>query len=164
MGSLIDAGEIPTVRVINLRRRLDRLLDFMGCAAHKEQLIVVKGPAKLRTRKSFLSGGVRKNDTEGCGDSCLDDDGDFAFDGRCSREELETQVLEHLNGKKGTLADFVKAKWRPSDLKAFDRDARDGFELVPTSITEKACSLSHIASWMGVESTLSPVGPINRDE
>jgi len=163
MASLIDAGEIPTVRVINLRRRPDRALDFIGCAVHKEQLIVVKGPAKLR-HKSLISARknvktplfIEPNEDEEC-------PGDFAFDGQCTRDELEKQVLQRLDGK-GTLADFVKAKWRPSDLKAFDRDARDGFELVQTSMTEKACALSHIASWMGVESTLSHIGSCTRGE
>ena len=63
------------------------------------------------------------------------------------------------------MTDFVADKWRPSELKAFDRVARGDFELVHTSMTEKACTLSHIASWMGVESTLSSeidtVGRIN---
>ena len=145
MTSLIDAGEIPTVRVINLERRPDRALDFVGCTVHKEQLIVVKGPAKLR-RKALVSARNNskmpsfvgpKNDDEEC-------PGNFAFDGQCSRDELEKQLQQRLDGK-GTLSDFVKPKWRPSELKAFDRDARGDFELVNTSITEKACALSHIA-------------------
>ena len=36
------------------------------------------------------------------------------------------------------MSDFVDAKWRPSELKAFDKDARGDFELVHTSMTEKA--------------------------
>ncbi|KAL7541418.1 hypothetical protein ACHAXR_010913 [Thalassiosira sp. AJA248-18] len=162
MASLIDAGETPTVRVINLKRRPDRALDFMECAVHKEQLIVVNGPSKLR-RKSIIA--ARKNaKTSFIGaNGDMECHGDFAFDGQCSRDELENQLVQRLDGK-GTLSDFVKAKWRPSELKAFDRDAREDFELVNTSMTEKACTLSHIASWMGVESTLSEISSIARRE
>ena len=52
--------------------------------------------------------------------------------------------MQRLDGN-GTLTDFVKATWRPSELKAFDKVARGGFELVDTSMTEKACALSHIS-------------------
>lgn len=170
ISSFIDAGEVPTVRVINLKRRPDRALDFMSCAVHKEQLIVIKGPSRMRSKS--LNSKTNRNKTKAINSSLnLEGDdkhnfGDYAFDGQCSREELEDQLRQRLeNGNSGTLTDFVADKWRPSELKAFDRVARGDFELVHTSMTEKACTLSHIASWMGVESTLSfeidTVGRIN---
>ena len=142
--ALIDAGEVPTVRVINLKRRPDRKLDFITCAVNKEQVIVIQGPSKLgryyqvaaksNPKTSYLSSDHKEDD----------DLGHYALDGQCSRDDLEKQFRQRLNGK-GTLADFVNAQWRPSDLKAFDENARGDFELVHTSMTEKACALSHIA-------------------
>ena len=154
LSSIIDAGEIPTVRVINLRRRPDRALDFMACAVHTEKLIVIKGPVKLRqhalisSKKNKNTKLIHTNDNEEA------NKGDYAFDGQCHIDELEKQLEQRSDGR-CTLSDFVNAKWRPIDLKAFDTDARA--KSVHTSTTEKACALSHIASWMGVESTLSEI-------
>jgi len=145
LSSFVNAGEIPTVRVINLKRRPDRLLDFMACAVNVHQLLVVKGPGRLKRKVKNL---ISMNEE--------DDEQYYAFDGQSSRDDLEQQLQQRLDGK-GTLSDFVKAKWRPSELKAFDRDARDDFELVSTSTSEKACALSHIATWIGIETTLSDV-------
>eukprot|EP00804_Cyclotella_cryptica_P017943 CCRYP_001299-RA/>CCRYP_001299-RA protein AED:0.01 eAED:0.01 QI:59/1/1/1/1/1/3/1403/1308 len=135
MTTFIDVGEIPTVRVINLKRRPDRLLDFMSCAS-KEQLVVIKGP---------ISAKYKLEENEEC-------TGDYAFDGKCSYNELKKLVSDRLHG---ALSDFVADKWRPGDLRAFDRDAPEDSELVQTSLTEKACALSHIASWVSVEKSLS---------
>jgi hypothetical protein len=135
MTTFIDVGEIPTVRVINLKRRPDRLLDFMSCAS-KEQLIVIKGP---------ISAKYNVDENEEC-------TGDYAFDGKCSYNELKKSVSDRLNGAS---TNFVADNWRPGDLRAFDRDAREDSELVQTSLTEKACALSHIASWVSVEKSLS---------
>ena len=157
LSSIIEAGKIPSVRVINLRRRPDRALDFMACAVNTEKLIVIKGPAKLRQPAAIISSKRNKNTI------CIHTNdneeaikGDYAFDGQCHIDELEKQLEQRSDGR-CTLPDFVNAKWRPNELKAFDTDARDDFELVHTSMTEKACALSHIASWMGVESTLSEI-------
>ena len=43
----------------------------------------------------------------------------------------------------------VASHWRPNDLKAFDTDAPEGEHLVRASPTERACALSHVASWHG---------------
>lgn len=134
--ALVDAGEVPTVRVINLKRRPDRKYDFMACAVNKEQLIVIQGPSRLRRIPQSSCFTTDNKDEEYWGN--------YAFDGQCSREDLEKQLMQRLDGK-GTLTDFVSAKWRPSELKAFDANARGDFELVNTSMTEKACALSHIA-------------------
>lgn len=152
LSSFVNAGEIPTVRVINLKRRPDRLLDFMACAVNVHQLLVVKGPGRLK-RKRQENNAITKNFISMNEE---DDEQYYAFDGQSSRDDLEQQLQQRLDGK-GTLSDFVKAMWRPSELKAFDRDARDDFELVSTSTSEKACALSHIATWIGIETTLSDV-------
>ena len=145
MARLIDASEIPTVRVINLRRRPDRALDFMACAVHKNQLIVIKAPSRLRSKRLIAASrnkakasciSPNEEDKEYCGD--------YAFDGQCSRDELEKQLTQRLDGI-GTLTDFVEDRWRPSELKAFDKVARGDFELVKISMTERACAMSHIA-------------------
>lgn len=133
--AFIDLGKLPTVRVINLKRRPDRLLDFMAFAS-KEQLIVIKGPVAVKQLRL-------QND---------DFVGDYAFDGQCSCNELASVASLRLGGR---MSDFVTAKWRPADLQAFDRDARKSHDLIEASSTEKACALSHIACWIGVQRTLS---------
>jgi hypothetical protein len=135
LAAFIDTGELPTVRVINLKRRPDRLLDFMSFAS-KEQLIVIQGP---------ISAMQQHDDNEDC-------IGDFAFDGKCTDSELKSNISLRLNGN---ISNFVASKWRPSDLRAFDRDAPKHDDLVDLSLTEKACSSSHIASWIGVQRSLS---------
>jgi hypothetical protein len=134
--ALVDAGEVPTVRVINLKRRPDRKYDFMACAVNKEQLIVIQGPSRLRRIPQTTCFTPDIKDEEYWGN--------YAFDGQCSCGDFEKQLMQRLDGK-GTLTNFVSAKWRPSELKAFDANARGDFELVNTSMTEKACALSHIA-------------------
>ena len=126
MASFVDIGGLPTVRVINLERRPDRLLDFMYIAS-KEQVVVLNGPISV---------------TKHC-DENEDCTGHYAFDGKCSYNEIKELVSRRLGGD---FSDFVTSKWRPGDLRAFDKNAGKGQDLVQTSLTEKACALSHI-SW-----------------
>ena len=142
--SLVDSGEVPTVRVINLKRRPDRKYDFLACAVNKEQLIVIQGPTKLRRKDQIAESRNPKTSRASQNNDETEYRGHYAFDGKCSRDDLEKQLRQQLDGK-GTVTDFVSMKWRPSDLKAFDEHARGDFELVHTSMTEKACALSHIA-------------------
>ena len=141
MASLIDIGEIPTVRVINLERRPDRLLNFMSIAS-KEQVVVIKGP--IDATKYY-------DENEDCA-------GHHAFDGKCTFNEIKELVSTRLGGD---FSDFVTSKWRPGDLRAFDRNARKSQDLVQTSLTEMACALSHIASWIGVKRSLSEQSSTN---
>ena len=55
----------------------------------------------------------------------------------------------------GALSDFIQEEWEPSELSAFDKHAGSEFEDAHTTTSEKACALSHIATWAGVESCLS---------
>ena len=164
MKSILNASEAPTVRVINLERRPDRALNFLAGAV-REELVVMKGPRMLRRRSIEPS-------RQPLSPYDQEEPGFFAFDGQCSLEELESQLDKKLIGK-GRLSDFVVAKWRPSELKAFDSNARNDFVEVHSSMTERACALSHIAryvgcllypsiefayisiSWFGVESSLA---------
>jgi len=150
MTSLLDAAAIVTVRVINLERRPDRFLDFMECAVSSERMLVMKGVAKLK-QKSSVS--VYKNAKVIC-DKEGESTGNFAFDGQCSIDELETKIAQMTKGL-CVLSDFVKDKWKPSELSAFDKHAGSDFKDAHTTTSEKACALSHIAAWVGVESTLS---------
>jgi len=49
----------------------------------------------------------------------------------------------------------VATHWRPNDLKPFDVDAPESEDLVLISPSEKACALSHIATWKGVIQSLT---------
>ena len=131
MTTFVDVGELPTVRLINLKRRPDRLLDFMSIAS-REQVIVIKGPSAINKQC---------NGPEEYA-------GHYAFDGNCTLDELKAQLGSDIS-------EYVTADWRPGDLRAFDRKARKTNDLVQSSMTEKCCAMSHIASWIGVKSSLS---------
>lgn len=83
--------------------------------------------------------------------------GGYAIDGKGRLAEA-TKHLVDLMGSAERLDQVVASHWRPSDLKAFDKDAPDGEHLVRASPTERACSLSHVASWHGAlrSLTISP--------
>jgi len=147
MSSLLDVAAIVTVRVINLERRPDRLLDFMECAVNSERMLVMKGVAKMKL-KSYVS--ARKKGAAICEEA----EYKFAFDGHCSKDELETHIAQMTEGI-GALSNFVKEEWKPSELSAFDKHAGSDFKDAHTTTSEKACALSHIATWAGVESSLS---------
>ena len=141
--SLLDAAATVTVRVINLERRPDRLLDFTECAVNSEQMLVMKAVAKLKPKNSVAT----------C-DEGGETTGNFAFDGQCSKDELETKIAQITNGL-CALSDFVKEEWKPSELSAFDKHAGSDFKDAHTTTSETACALSHIGTWYGVESSLS---------
>lgn len=150
ISSLLDAAAITTVRVINLERRRDRLLDFMECAVCSERMLVMKGVANLK-RKSSVS--ICKKAASICGNEQAST-GNFAYDGKCSQDELERKIAQSMEGN-CALSDFIQEKWKPSELSAFDKHAGSDFKDAYTTTSEKACALSHIATWFGVESSLS---------
>jgi hypothetical protein len=75
--------------------------------------------------------------------------GFYAIDGRGRLAEVQ-EHLERQVGSLSVLNTLVATHWRPHDLKPFDKDAPDKDDLVRTSPTERACALSHVASWRGV--------------
>ncbi|KAL7565313.1 hypothetical protein ACA910_014599 [Epithemia clementina (nom. ined.)] len=129
-----EVSQVPVARVINLRCRPDRLKAF-HVQAMLHGLTVVLAVAALN---------VDENGFEAKDENAFF--GRFAFDGRGKW----LQATERLSNEVGTgLDSFVSTHWRPHDLKAFDTNAPDGERLVRASPSERACALSHIASWKG---------------
>lgn len=123
--SLMEVARTPVVRVINLKRRIDRRNAFQS-QAKIERILVVYGVARLNANEN-------------------EDDyfwGNFAFDGKSSN----TGEIQDCH--------VVAAHWRPSDLKAFDQHAWDNGLKVKMSKSERACAFSHVASWQGARRSL----------
>ena len=140
ISTLLHAAENITVRVINLQRRPDRLLDFFGRTVNDERILVMKGVAKLLNQKQKA--------TEFS--STKDEGGNFAFDGK---NDVAAQIAKMSEGD-CALSDFVREEWVPMELAAFDTNAGSDFKEVRTTTSEKACALSHIATWFGVLSSI----------
>jgi GR25 family glycosyltransferase involved in LPS biosynthesis len=135
MEMVLQLSRVPTIRVINLERRVDRMKAFV-VQAQSERLMVAKAVASLDV----------KDDS-----NYMEHDalfwGNHAFDGKGTVAEVETRLSTLI--KPANLNTHVETHWRPSDLKAFDKDAREDEALLPMSPSERACALSHIASWKG---------------
>lgn len=129
---------VPVVRVINLRKRADRWQCFMNQASC-QRLLVVRAVANLSD--------TTNKDVNW-------EFGGHAIDGTGPMVEAQKR-LEQLVGSFSRLNKLVAPQWRPHDLKAFDRGAPNHESLVSTSMSEKACALSHIASWKGVLRSLA---------
>ncbi|KAL7454882.1 hypothetical protein ACHAWC_006469 [Mediolabrus comicus] len=154
MSTLLHAAENVTVRVINLQRRPDRLLDFFGRTVNNERILVMNGVAKLPNQK--------QNATEFS--STKEEGGNFAFDGKNDVACLKAQITKMSEGD-CALSDFVKEEWVPMELAAFDTNAGSDFKEVRTTTSEKACALSHIATWFGVLSSIDMgLGKVSNDE
>eukprot|EP00548_Thalassiothrix_antarctica_P009310 CAMPEP_0194158502 /NCGR_PEP_ID=MMETSP0152-20130528/76344_1 /TAXON_ID=1049557 /ORGANISM="Thalassiothrix antarctica, Strain L6-D1" /LENGTH=784 /DNA_ID=CAMNT_0038867783 /DNA_START=423 /DNA_END=2774 /DNA_ORIENTATION=+ len=123
--SFVEAAKTPLIRVVNLKRRTDRRNAFQS-QVKVERLLIVFAVTCFEAKKN----------------ENLYYWGNFAFDGNatCIREINDTTR--------------VARDWRPSDLKAFDKDAWDNGSPVKMSRSERACALSHIASWEGVRRSL----------
>ena len=142
-------GKVTTVHVINLKRRPDRLAAFMSQACN-EGLMVMKG---------VVSSLLQNKETKEQSDSKHKDDDEtrdlfFAIDGQGRPAEVEVR-LARLVGGQHELNNLVATHWRPNDLKPFDVDAPESEDLVLISPSEKACALSHIATWKGVIQSLT---------
>jgi hypothetical protein len=141
-------GQTLTVRVINLERRPDRLAAFWTQALG-EGLMVLKGVSAMG----------EQDPTEDVDDQPKDllYFGKFAFDGKGKAAEVERRLLRTVGGKQDTLNALVETHWVPNELKPFDSEAPDSDKKVVISPSEKACALSHISGWRGVEQSLSSV-------
>ena len=129
-------SQYPLVRVINLERRSDRLRNFLHQARH-EQLLVMLAVSPLFYSTQDLNKHVLFY-------------GQHAFDGNGTHLDLEKFVSRYIASDLN-LSSYVSTHWRPNDLKAFDTFARGDDSLVRMSPSERACALSHIGSWIGVE-------------
>ena len=147
VSTLLYAAENVTVRVINLQRRPDRLLDFYGRTVNNERILVMKGVAKLLNQKQKATEFSSTKDEDGGG-------GKFAFDGKNDVACLKAQIAKMSEGG-CALSDFVKEEWVPMELAAFDTNAGSDFKEARTTTSEKACALSHIATWFGVLSSIN---------
>jgi GR25 family glycosyltransferase involved in LPS biosynthesis len=147
LGILESSCHALTVRVINLRRRPDRLALFMS-QAMLHRLIVVKGVTDVlhRTRPE----GESHFALEGL-------IGGFAIDGQGKAAEVEKTLINLVGGNPEDLNRLVETHWFPNELKPFDRAAPSADRRVLISPSEKACALSHIACWKGVERSLAEV-------
>ena len=152
----------PMVRVINLERRKDRMASFLAQAMHAG-LWTIRGvipPERWEVMKQQKSG--QENIYASMEGSILTSHiGTFAIDGsQGSPAQVELEILEwlELSGAPSSLVkreldSLVKPQWRPNDLRAFDMHASDDPNLlVSLSPSEKACALSHIATWKGIAS------------
>lgn len=134
---LHDIGlRYPLIRVINLRRRPDRLRAFLNQARH-EELLVILGVSSLLSNEER----IRFCDH-------------YAYDGQGNHLDFEKTVMKQL-GNELILSSYVSTHWRPSDLRAFDTFARRDDAQVRMSPSERACALSHISCWIGAERSLA---------
>jgi hypothetical protein len=141
LNELLELGvKYPHVRVINLARRFDRLRNFFHQASH-EKILVMLAVSPLVYDDDLL---VERHKLF---------HGTHAFDGQGSHVDFERNVVSDI-GPEFKLSSYVSTHWRPSDLKAFDSYARCDDNLVRMSPSERACALSHIGSWIGVERSL----------
>ena len=78
----------------------------------------------------------------------------FAIDGKGTFAVVEKYLADFVGGQ-SRLKELVESHWRPNDLRAFDNDAPDSEDVVVRlSPSEKACALSHIASWHQADMSL----------
>jgi hypothetical protein len=81
--------------------------------------------------------------------------GSDAFDGQGSALDVEQYMAPSIPAKsRPDSSIFVATRWNPNDLAAYDMYAKKD-EFVFMSKSESACSLSHVASWIGVQRSLS---------
>ena len=138
-------SRFPIVRVINLKCREDRLKQFTTYARRFRLLTVLAlSPISDETSQSSLQNSSFWNSYANNGK----DIGHLAFEQRMST----------ILPKNKSLNDYVSTHWRPSDLRTFDTNARRDDSLVRTSVSERACALSHISSWKSVEKSILSAG------
>lgn len=124
------SGQI-VVRVINLNRRKDRWTQF---TVQAQRMKLVSVPAVTSFLKPSTFWGMK------------------AYDGTDSSDaSLEENIFGQSTHK---MDSYVASHWRPSDLRPFDSNARSDEKLVRMSVTERACALSHISSWIGIKNSI----------
>jgi hypothetical protein len=136
-------GQAVTVKIINLERRPDRMAHILSQAVH-HGVMVMRAVSDINQLKED-GDEIREHSFGGC----------YAFDGGQGRPaEVELRLSRQVGCDQEGLNSFVETHWRPNDLRAFDTEAPDSLDLVRISSSEKACALSHVASWKGVSRSL----------
>eukprot|EP00536_Pseudo-nitzschia_multiseries_P006797 jgi/Psemu1/193922/e_gw1.149.25.1 len=153
-------SEFPMVHVINLERRKDRLSSFLS-QAMVAGLWVLRGVIYPDQWEA-----MDYKDPQRHAPDLTSYIGSYAIDGsQDSPARVEQNLMDWLDlggaAANGTsryeLDSLVLPRWRPNDLRPFDVYASDDPKLmVSVSPSEKACALSHIATWKGVASCYSP--------
>jgi len=142
---ILTLSESPLVRVINLKCRPDRWRNIIS-QTQRYNLLAVLAIAKLSS-----------DSLNSTFESSIDQEenywGSYAHSGK-NMSHLELEEVFGSEHDVSNLAQYVATHWRPKDLKAFDRFARDDDALVQISVSERACALSHISSWVGVRNSL----------
>ena len=147
--SIRTLAENPVVRVINLKRRKDRMNSFMAQALQAGLLVL------------YALGNMAEGNAYNA--TTTEDDLDFggyAVDGG-GRMAVAQEHLVQVAGSLAVLNKLVAPDWRPSDLKPFDRDAPDHEDLVLATASERACALSHISSWKGAHRSMRLQQPLD---
>jgi hypothetical protein len=146
-------GQMPLIRVINLERRKDRMRSFL-CQCMAQEILVVQAVTDLSELPNCAT---TENDSDAMpGDGYYF--GRHAVDGTGRMVEAHGRLVQAVGVSK--LNTLVGAEWCPNDLKAFDRDAPNDERMVRMTCSERACALSHIASWKGVLRSL-PLPPMD---
>ena len=161
-------SSFPMIRVINLERRQDRMTSFRSRVMYAGLWAIRGVILPNRWRNVRQDQNFRREILSGLNGSALTSSiGTYAMDG--SRDlpgELERKIVMWLkpgvrasNFNKREINSLVRSQWRPSDLKVFDTNAPDDPNLnTYLSPSEKACALSHVATWKGIALS-SSAGP-----
>lgn len=168
----------PSIRVINLRQRADRWRDLVIQAQH-HQLLAVKGCVSMRVKdEDSTYNSVRPLSEK------YHYFGRFAYDGKNLFEDLFSdgegisndsmnngyRIMEEEDPLEKTK--LVQIQWDPNVLSKFDKNTRRRMETISESESdsisrsqkvlmknmtqsERACALSHISCWIGIERSLS---------
>ena len=146
--NLVLAAEFPVARVINLERRQDRWR-FMVSQATMQHILLAKALAPMSIPERPENGVICP-----CVFSSSDYVwGGYAVDGIGSDKDFHDRINSIFNGET-ELENYVLRHWRPHVLKFVDKFAPKEDVVVVMDPTERACAMSHILSWKGVERSL----------
>ena len=144
---------IPSVRVINLQRRQDRMASFLSQAMH-QGLWAMKGVVTPMYWLEHTNHGPTLSSVLGT----------FAVDGSqgspAQVEQKLTAWIQNNEGKPSSetpikLNSLISPQWNPHELKTFDAFAPNDPNIsVSLSPSEKACALSHISTWKGIAASV----------
>jgi hypothetical protein len=132
---LRNSIDFVLVRVINLEQRKDRMISFI-CQCMREGLLCIKGVTPFDP-------------------SSAAEYGSFAYDGRGRLIEANNRLESFMPGGVTELDKTVASHWIPNNLKPFDRDAPATERSARISPSERACALSHVACWRGIQRSLT---------